>query len=59
LIGYDRTRTCPDPPNCSYQATDLHSIADVNWALEKQDQSGNKVIHNILKAKAETNAKGA
>jgi len=49
LKCYDCARARADPANNANQPADVHCIPpDVNGPLDEQNQSGNKVIHDIL-----------
>jgi hypothetical protein len=38
---------------------DLHRVADLDRALEKQDQAGDEIVHDVLQAEAEAHAERA
>jgi len=56
LKCYDCAGACADPANNANQPADVHCIPDVNGPLDEQNQSENKVIHDILQTEPETHA---
>src|SRR5256886_16904492 len=57
LERYDGTGTSTDSPNNTHESAYFHCVSNMDGTLKKQDQSGNKVVHDILQAKAQTDAK--
>src|SRR5262249_46814490 len=59
LEGVDRAGARSYALNSSDQALHLHSVADANWALEQENQSGNEIIDDVLQSKTDADAQCA
>ena len=49
LVGNDGRRACADLADFAHNTADFDAIADLQWALEQQDEAAEKIARNILK----------
>ena len=48
-----------DAAHLAADLPDLHRVADLDGALEEQDEAGDEVVHHVLEAEADADAEGA